>query len=87
MKPYAEWAEVRECLPAQGEIFIAPDPQKRCGKDTWAVYQHWDPDTFKSVWDGQKYTTCPEIDIVCFGLFWNLEYAKKFAEVLEELLG
>lgn len=83
MRVYENHAEVHEHPPIQGEIYVAPDPQNRCGKDTWAVYQYWNPRTWKTSWNGEKYTVCPEIDIICRGLFWHKKCAEMFAEKLE----
>lgn len=82
MKQYERIEDMHNDPPSQGEIFIAPDPQNRCGEGTWAVYQYWNPSTWKTSWDGRKYTVCPEPDIICRGLFWHLECAVLFAEAM-----
>lgn len=69
----------------QGEFFVCPDPQERCYPEAWLVCQYWNPHTWKSEWDGQKWTTCPEIDIIELGIFWHRQSAISYAMLLEEL--
>lgn len=75
----------RENPPAQGEVYVACDPQKRCGPESWIVAIYWNPDTWKSVGNGEKYTTCPEIDIITRGIFWHKEDAILFAKAIEAM--
>ena len=75
----------RENPPMQGEVYVARDTQKRCWPESWIVAIYWNPDTWKSTWDGTKYTTCPEIDIITRGIFWHKEDAMIFAKALERI--
>ena len=75
----------RYCPPKQGEFFVCHDPQERCYPESWLVCQYWNQSTWKSEWDGQKWTACPEIDIVEKGIFWNRDYAIIFANILEKI--
>lgn len=84
MKTYDD-SSWRKNPPLQGEFFVCLDPQERCYPEAWLVCQYWNPHTWKSEWDGQKWTTCPEIDIIERGIFWHRDNAILYAMLLEEL--
>ena len=69
--------------PIQGEVFVCRDSQKRCRPESWIVSIFWNPDTWKTEWDGNKYTTCPEIDTITRGIFWHKEDAVTFAKAID----
>ena len=85
MRVYLENEDWHQDPPAQGEIFVCVDAQKRCWPESWLVIQHWNPATWKTTWDGQKYTKCPEIDCIEKGIFWHQQDAIIFAEALERI--
>jgi len=60
-----------EDFPKAGELFVAIDPQLRCGKETFVV---------GIMGDGTL-----EGDTTQYGLFWKREMAVLFAEALEGL--
>lgn len=55
--------------PLPGEVYVCPDPQKRCWPESWIVC---------IMGDGTL-----EGDTITRGIFWHKEDAESFAAILE----